>query len=334
MGSKILLLNRAKNLGVSIQKVFSILTPHFAKVLPVVPVYMNKSGAGPVDVISNILYARKSCRRASVNHITGAVHYLSYGLPKNKTITTVHDLGMLDPSRSHNILRKLYLKLLCLYPLKHNRYIVCISEQTKKEVLSYLKIPDSKIVVIPDPISDDYVYTEHEFNAECPRILCIGTKENKNLHRTIEALSGMNVHLHIIGRLSSQDKALLDKFGVDFSNNFDLSESDLIQEYNKSDIVCFASTYEGFGMPIIEAQMIGRVCVTSDIEPMRTIAGNGAKLVNPYSIQDIRAGLQSVINNAEERNRIIADGRINAQKYTAERVAESYMQLYKEIMDK
>jgi glycosyltransferase involved in cell wall biosynthesis len=56
----------------------------------------------------------------------------------------------------------------------------------------------------------------------------------------------------------------------------------VINEYNKSDILAFVSTSEGFGMPILEANAVGRVVVTSNITSMPEVANNAAHYVNPF----------------------------------------------------
>ena len=93
----------------------------------------------------------------------------------------------------------------------------------------------------------------------------------------------------------------------------------------------FPSIYEGFGMPIIEGQTIGRVVITSDISPMKDVAGNGALLVNPFSVESIREAYLQIINDKDLRSRIIEKGKENAQKYAVEKIAKQYVKIYKTI---
>ena len=73
-----------------------------------------------------------------------------------------------------------------------------------------------------------------------------------------------------------------------FKNYINISDKKIKNLYEKNDILLMASYYEGFGMPIIEAQASGMVVVTSNKEPMRSVAGGSALLVNPKNINDIR----------------------------------------------
>lgn len=328
---RINLIYRHHSDGISIQKVFNILYPHLKLVADDIFIReVPRKGVGVFSILKNILFVSKCKEKDSITHITGALHYLSYALDKNRTMTTVHDLKMLSDNRRNKLVNFL-IRLLYLYSLKRNKYLVCISNKTKKELLSFIDFSEERIFVIPDPISDNYRFTPKIFNKARPRILHIGTKENKNLIRTIKALSGLNIHLHIIGKLTQNQIVTLDQYNISYTNSVNISDNDLIREYTLCDIVSFVSTYEGFGMPVIEAQSIGRACLTSNIEPMITVAGTGATLVDPFDIQSIRSGFVKIICNDDYRHLIIEIGLENAKKYRAASVANAYFEVYKKF---
>ena len=102
----------------------------------------------------------------------------------------------------------------------------------------------------------------------------------------------------------------------------------MIQKYINADIVSFVSTYEGFGMPILEAQTVGRVVLTSNISPMIEVSGSGACLVNPFGVSDIKEGFKRLISDDNYRNEIIRKGLVNSQKYKPEKIANEYVKLY------
>ena len=122
----------------------------------------------------------------------------------------------------------------------------------------------------------------------CIRDRHIGTRPHKNLSRTIKALNGIKCKLRIIGEITNKELDLLQKYKTDYSFASNLSDNDLLKEYQNADIINFPSCHEGFGMPIIEGQAVGRIVVTSNIEPMISVANNGAAICDPYNIESIR----------------------------------------------
>ena len=99
--------------------------------------------------------------------------------------------------------------------------------------------------------------------------------------------------------------------------------------YQQSDIILFPSLYEGFGLPIIEGQKAGRPVITSNISPLSDIAGGAAHLVNPLDHLSIRKGVQKVIDDNEYRESLCVAGLKNVKKYSSEKIAEAYLELYK-----
>jgi len=115
---------------------------------------------------------------------------------------------------------------------------------------------------------------------------------------------------------------------IDYSIASELSNSEIIDEYANCDIVSFCSIFEGFGMPVIEAQASGRAVLTSNIEPITEIAGGGAIFIDPNKINEIRNGFFSIINNDILRKKIIQVGFENVKKYNSLYIAQKYIYLY------
>jgi len=268
--------------------------------------------------------------KGRIFHITGDVHYLCLGLPKAKTILTIHDLGFMQ--QKTGLIRVILKFFWITLPVRHCRYVTTVSEATRQDVLKYSNCEANKVKVIPTLINPIFQRKEKKFNQQKPILLHIGTAFNKNLERHIKALQGLNVHLHIIGQLNKEQLELLQINKIDFTNDYNISNEEIKQAYEKADILLFCSTLEGFGMPIIEAQKVGRVVITSNLSSMPEIAGGGACLVNPFSIEAIRAGILKVIKNTTYRKDLIHKGYKNCQRYGVEKVTAGYEQLYAQIL--
>lgn len=269
-------------------------------------------------------------KQGDINHITGDVHFISFFMRKNSTVLTIHDLEVLK--RLSGIQRFIIKLFWFTLPAKRVKYITVISEFTRQELLKVVKINPEKVVVIHNSISPDIRFTPRPFNQEKPNILHVGTAHNKNLERLIEAIAGLNVKLTILGQLREHHIALLEKHNIEYNNYFGLPYSHVIKQYQEADLVSFVSLYEGFGLPIIEANAVGRPVITSNCTSMPEVAGEAAYIVDPLKVDEIRQAIVKVIEDAELRNRLIESGRKNTERFQPAFIAEKYAELYYRMM--
>ncbi|MBC7388013.1 MAG: glycosyltransferase family 4 protein [Opitutaceae bacterium] len=272
-------------------------------------------------------------RQTDINHITGDVHYINLFLNKSKSILTIHDCVFLKhPSPlARSVLKYFWLTL----PAMRSAYITCISEATKNEILSNIKYPEDRIKVIPTVVKEDlFKFSTKEFNILEPVILHIGTTPNKNIERVAAALKGIPCTLQIIGPLDEKQKQCLTFNGIHYINEKGITNERIAVKYKEADIVLFASTYEGFGMPILEGQLTGRPVITSNISPMNEVAGDSALFVDPFDITSIRKGVLDLISNPGLRADLIEKGKANTARFSAKKIAGMYIDLYKTISEK
>jgi glycosyltransferase involved in cell wall biosynthesis len=136
----------------------------------------------------------------------------------------------------------------------------------------------------------------------------------------------------IIGRLDENLKQLLAQHQIRYENHRNVSEDEVVSLYQSVDLVAFASTLEGFGMPILEAQATGRPVLTSNCTSMPDVAGAGALLVDPYSVASIRAGLLRLIEDEAYRQELITSGQDNIRRFSSEAIAARYLELYESLL--
>lgn len=268
---------------------------------------------------------------ADIYHITGDITYMALVLPPEKTVLTIPDLSIL---RYRTGMRRLILKkLLFDWPIRRAHYVTAISKATADAIVSETGAEPKKVRAIGLPVDDVFVAAEKPaFNSECPNILQVGTLRYKNLPNVIKALEGRRCVLTIIGKLDPETKALLEEKRIDYRNESQLDDDAVREHYRRADIVVFCSVFEGFGLPIIEAQAMNTPVITSDLDPMRDVAGKGALLVDPHNVAEIRAAIESVITDGELRERLVRDGAENVRRFLPETIAREYAGLYKEVV--
>jgi glycosyltransferase involved in cell wall biosynthesis len=265
--------------------------------------------------------------QGEINHVTGDTNFTAILLDGQRTVLTNHDCGYLHYSRGWRrwLLRKFWLE----FPVRRVAAVTTVSNQIKQEIIRYTGCHPEKVHVIPNASSPAFKPAPKQFDSARPRILQVGTSRNKNLSRLIEAVDGLTCTLVAVGPLDRRMLMRLRERRIDFENYVDLSLPALVHQYELCDLVVFTSLYEGFGVPILEAQSIGRPIVTSDLPPMSEIAGDGAALVSPLDANDIRAAIIRICTDSSYRQQLISAGCENVQRFTPRRVAEQYYGLYK-----
>jgi len=323
--NKVVILSRALRPGAhSIEEIFtSLFAEHDDVSMLRVPEYK----ANVISICKNILFSIRN--RGRVTHVTGDIHYVTLFTGK-KTVLTIHDVGSLF---KEGFVNRLLKKLFWIYlPSWFVCKITVISEFSKHELLKLAPWVKAKIVVIPNPVNPILEYKSKEFNITEPVILHLGTKSNKNLENTIKSLKGIECLLVIVGKLSNEQLVLLKENRIKFENYFDLPFTKIAELYYRCDIVSFLSFYEGFGMPVVEAQFVGRPIITSNLASIPEVAGKGAHYANPNDVEDMRAGFLKIIQTPGYRKELVANGLDNVKRFTIASVLSSYLSLYEEIM--
>jgi len=238
---------------------------------------------------------------------------------RSPAVLTVHDLAILRWPEAFPRWHRLYGGAGLRRVLHAADAIVAVSEFTKGEVVDLVGVPPERIRVIPNGV--DPVFTGGGASLE-RYVLAVGTLEpRKNLARTAEAATLAGFDLRVVGARGWG--------GVDAPGwTGDAPDSELADLYRGATCLVYASLYEGFGLPVLEAMACGTPVVTSRGTAMEEVAGGAAVLVDPLAAESIAAGIREASERSAE---LVELGRERASEFTWERAADEVESLWREL---
>jgi glycosyltransferase involved in cell wall biosynthesis len=281
--------------------------------------------------LQNIRNAHKYT--SELNHITGDVNFLALGLRGRKNILTIHDFGYYE-NPIHSKLKKFFYGMFWFkLPLRYVDTVTVVSEFTKEKLIHYFHFPEDRIRVIPDPVKPVFQFSEKQKRNDIPVVLMLGTGKHKNLDNLIEAARGEQIHLDIVGYPANDELDKLREYGVSHKIYNNLTDQQVFERYVACDILFIASLYEGFGMPIIEAQAVGRPVITSNIGAMKEVGEGSSLLIDPLQPEEIREAI-TLLRDQEVYDAVVTKGLENAAKYNYRTIADQYLAVYNELSER
>jgi glycosyltransferase involved in cell wall biosynthesis len=234
-------------------------------------------------------------------------------------VLTVHDLAVLRRPEAFPRWHRTTARA-ALEGARGAAAVVAVSEFTKHEVVELLGVPEDHVRVVPNGV--DATFGPDGARAEGNYVLTVGTLEpRKNLDRVVEAAGRAGRELRIVGARGWG--------GVDVPGSLGrVSDTELAALYRGAACVVYASLYEGFGLPVLEAMACGAPVVTSAGTVMEEVAGGAAVLVDPTDVDAIAAGIAEA---ERRRDELVPLGLVRARRFTWERAADELERLWQEL---
>jgi glycosyltransferase involved in cell wall biosynthesis len=310
---------------VSIERLFAEIREFLPEGIDAVTATSPRPSTGLLPRLANMRFAGRQA--GDLHHIVGDAHYLAFALPRKRTVLTIHDCAAL------NRLSGWKLEILRYFwftgPMRRAAVVTTISQTTKDELRRWVGDLADKVLVIPNCVRSEFTPAPKPFHSDAPVVLQIGTGWNKNVERVAEALRGTPCRLEVVGEMRPAQRASLERMGVPYRELGRISDEDLVDAYRHCDFVVFASIYEGFGLPILEAQATGRPVITSNRSSMPEAAGDGALFVDPESVVGIHQAVNRLLNEPDLRSFLIERGFRNVARFHPKAIADRYVEVYK-----
>ncbi len=287
-------------------------------------------------------------KRDHIDVFHGLSGELPVGLEKagTKSVVTIHDVLFLRYPEFYSFIdRNIYYR-----KFKHAAEaadtVIAISEQTKRDIVQYLGIPENKISVVYQGCHQAFKesYTAAKKTAlikkyQLPKqfILNVGTIEaRKNILVAVKALKNIDTTLVIVGRKTAYTKEIStfikqNKLEQKVIFLEGLSPEELAILYQLADLFIYPSLFEGFGIPIIEALFSKTPVITSIGSCFPEAGGPSTCYINPTSVDEVAKAICKILDDKVLQQKMTNDGFKYVQKFTDETIAKNIIKIYQAL---
>lgn len=258
-------------------------------------------------------------------------HYRICNNPNARNLTTLHDFTYefffsgirkkMHIWQKYNAIRKADI-------------VVCISENTRRDLLRFLPdVSPEKIRVVYNGVSDNYYPMEEKNPEYADCLLFVGGRQSyKNFPFAAACAREVGKRLLIVGSpLSDEEKQMLDKnLGKNgYLNIVHPDDSALNSIYNSVCCLIYPSLYEGFGIPVVEAQKAGCPVIAVASSSIPEVTGEGGLLLKQSSTEEFRLKFGQL---KSRRGSLIEAGVENARRFSWDKMTSQYIEIYKELL--
>lgn len=273
------------------------------------------------------------------------------------TVGTVHDFSSTHIDDKYDKARMFFIKRYTPILIRRLNMVLTVSENSKRDIVSFCGIPDERVVVTPNGVDFEVYFPQDKNHAlervqakyavRSPFILFVSRIEHpgKNHVRLINAFSCLKDRTGILHQLvlagtpwGRADEvyaaAARSPYAKDISFIGFVDGPDLPYLYNAADLFVFPSLYEGFGMPILEAMACGVPTVCSNVSSMPEVTGDAAPLFDPHDEDDICRAMEVILTNDDLRQQFVEKGLERSRLFSWSNAAKVTMEVINQVWEK
>jgi len=259
-----------------------------------------------------------------------------------KLVMTIHDLNHLVLPQFYTPFHQFYYQFFVRSCIRRSEYILTVSHFSKNEIVRNLRLPADKVCVTYNGVAENYIPIQDDEHLSYVRdiyelperfIFCLSNnKPHKNVQQLVRAFcySDLDTPLVLACPVDRQLIRVAENYGKKHLLYFTkfIDESHLPAVYSMTELFVFPSTYEGFGLPPLEALSCGTPVVVARSSSLPEVVGDNAIFVNPYDYKAIAKALMLGVNDLELRSKLITQGLKHAKKFSWQAMAEKTLRIY------
>jgi glycosyltransferase involved in cell wall biosynthesis len=269
---------------------------------------------------------------------------------KNQVVT-IHDIAVIDHPEWFNARFAKWYKWITPTLVRRARFVIAVSEFTKRRLMDVAKVDGSRIIVIPNGVNpsfrrrppDEIAAVRNKLGIPSAQyVLSLGTMEpRKNLAAQMTAWSRCvaelppDIWLVVCGAIGKDHvfgDTRLPELPPRVHYTGYVPDEDLPALYSGAIAFLYPSFYEGFGLPVLEAMACGTVPVVSKATAPQEIAGDSGMVVDPYDPDSIAAAIKTIVGNAALCTQLSERAAERSQAFSWNRAADLTWQVLEQAM--
>ena len=254
-------------------------------------------------------------------------------------IVAIHDITFVRYPKTYSCSFRMVYNFLIPHLCKKVKHVLTVSKFSLEEITNYYKVPKEKFSVVYNAVDGQFrQMTDEKLQSEKYFVAVSSVKENKNFPMVVESFKKLqqrlpDAKLYIIGDLKDKNFGNID-LNVEDNPNIILlgrvSDEDLIRYYSNAVGFIFPSYYEGFGIPVLEAQACGCPVISTNRSSLPEVLLDSAILANPDDVNAFADGMYTVATDTDLRSELIRKGFENVKRFSWEDSARKIVEVITE----